>query len=126
MNSLQVPLVNLLATLQMLVLAMTDRVFLCNCTATEEHAWLWLGIDTSTPEECMHEVLKRDASSGVMANYQQGSPTRDWQGCQHRLFLWRPLLYDYEMPFGNVNSACCLSPDLIENDGSIVVNGMCP
>lgn len=64
---------------------------------TEENTWQWLSIGTETPEECMHEVLKRDASSGVMERGQDGVSARDWQGCSHRMFLWRPLAYDTAM-----------------------------
>jgi hypothetical protein len=51
---------------------------------TEENKWQWLSVDTVTPEQCMLEILKRDASSGVMEEAQDGVPAPDWQGCSHR------------------------------------------
>ena len=64
---------------------------------TDENRWLFLGIDTDTPEDCMHEVLKRDSSSGNMATEPVIGPTKDWQGCQHRMFMWSPIAYDNSM-----------------------------
>ena len=52
--------------------------------ATEENTWQWLSVETSTPEECMHEIMKRDSSSGVMEREEDGVAAPDWQGCSHR------------------------------------------
>ena len=32
----------------------------------------------------MHEIMKRDSSSGVMEREENGVAAPDWQGCSHR------------------------------------------
>ena len=85
---------------QFACLLLTDALFrplTIFCLAvTEENTWQWLSVETSTPEECMHEVLKRDSSSGVMER-EDGIAVPDWQGCSHRCVPTRecggPLAY---------------------------------